>query len=275
MSPGAPIKDNSSQPQILSKTEATHEEHKKFPWIKLLKATVFYIIIIAIDFLLVNFIIPSYSKFLPNIDPSIFQALIQVIATLLGFSIVAVFYYLGKLDDLKTNYINSLFDARKSLEGFHEHILSIHEKFLKSVQDVLDANNKQIPEQVKETISKMYAGLKNSNKAKLENSIIPIPEAIKTFEDTSNLVRYDVNLIVVSYGISIVLCFVALVTGSNKQIWHSYSWAFLIGVASGILSTSYLFNDIWRDFQTISNRLFRSSVMLNLVATLESPKMDQ
>jgi predicted transcriptional regulator len=129
---------------------------------------------------LVYAIIPTYLRLLPNIDPGIFQALIQVIATLLGFSIVAVFYYLGKIDDLKTSYVNSLFGARKSVED----VLSIHEKFMKSVKDVLDADNeKKIPEHVKVTILKMYTEVKNSNKTQFEKLLIPIPEAIKTFED--------------------------------------------------------------------------------------------
>ena len=65
-----------------------------------------------------------------------------------------------------------------------EDVLSIHEKFMKSVKDVLDADNeKKIPEHVKVTILKMYTEVKNSNKTQFEKLLIPIPEAIKTFED--------------------------------------------------------------------------------------------
>ena len=137
-------------------------------------------------------IIPTYFRLLPNIDPGIFQALIQVIATLLGFSIVAVFYYLGKIDDLKTSYVNSLFGARKSVED----ILSIHEKFMKSVKDVLDADNEnKTPEHVKVTILKMYTEVKNSNKTQFEKLLIPILEAIKTFEDTILLQSMSFSLL--------------------------------------------------------------------------------
>jgi hypothetical protein len=81
----------------------------------------------------------------------IFEALIQVIATLLGFSIVAIFYYLGEVDDLKSRYINSLFVG------------------IRSVKDVLDQDNgKKIPAQVKEQVSNMSSEMRESTKAQIK-----------------------------------------------------------------------------------------------------------
>jgi hypothetical protein len=78
------------------------------------KATVFYIILVtaSITFAVTSYI---YSKFLPPLTSSFFQMLIQVMATLLGFTLVVVFYYLGKFDDQKKNSVSSIIQVKKEM----------------------------------------------------------------------------------------------------------------------------------------------------------------
>src|SRR5437588_10282626 len=52
------------------------------------------------------FLIFKYSLLLPSLDARIFESFIQVVGILLGFTVVGIFYYLGKIDDQKHDFIN-------------------------------------------------------------------------------------------------------------------------------------------------------------------------
>jgi hypothetical protein len=48
---------------------------------------------------------PSYRELIPIIPESIFNHLIQISATILGFTLVGIFYHLGKVDEKKKDVI--------------------------------------------------------------------------------------------------------------------------------------------------------------------------
>jgi hypothetical protein len=50
---------------------------------------------------------PNYPQYFPKIETNVFEQLSQINATILGFTLVGIFYYLGKLDDRKRDYILS------------------------------------------------------------------------------------------------------------------------------------------------------------------------
>jgi hypothetical protein len=51
---------------------------------------------------------PSYLQLIPIISERIFDHLIQISATILGFTLVGIFYHLGKLDEKKKVVISQL-----------------------------------------------------------------------------------------------------------------------------------------------------------------------
>jgi glucan phosphoethanolaminetransferase (alkaline phosphatase superfamily) len=63
-----------------------------------------------------SYLFSIYWRFLPLIPSSFFQMLIQVIATLIGFIIVAAFYYLAKIDEIKKEYIKDIIKISQELK---------------------------------------------------------------------------------------------------------------------------------------------------------------
>lgn len=58
--------------------------------------------------LILQTIDPSYRELIPIIPESIFNHLIQISATILGFTLVGIFYHLGKVDEKKKDVISEL-----------------------------------------------------------------------------------------------------------------------------------------------------------------------
>jgi heat shock protein HspQ len=71
-----------------------------------------FAVILFIPFLpLIVQIDPNYRKLIPEIPVGVFDHLIQISATILGFTLVGIFYHLGKVDEQKNDLISYL--ARK------------------------------------------------------------------------------------------------------------------------------------------------------------------
>src|SRR5690348_10163935 len=118
---GSPIK----VPQASSKLESDQGNRERWAALRNKDLTFYFIFIPIVVF--VGGIVFNYSKFLPDLDPRVFESLVQVIATFLGFTMVAFFYYLGKIDDRKNDYINSLTNRIRSYGDF----ISTNEEILK------------------------------------------------------------------------------------------------------------------------------------------------
>src|SRR5690349_17442947 len=67
-----------------------------------------YTIMFAAPLVLSVYLTIEFSSILPSLDPRIFETLIQVIGVLLGLTVAGMFYYLGKIDDQKYQYVISV-----------------------------------------------------------------------------------------------------------------------------------------------------------------------
>jgi hypothetical protein len=68
-----------------------------------------FAVILFIPFIpLIVQIDPIYLKLIPKIPQSIFDHLIQISATILGFTIVGIFYYLGKVDKERDDLVSDI-----------------------------------------------------------------------------------------------------------------------------------------------------------------------
>ena len=97
-------------------------------------------------------------------------------------------------------------------------------------------------------------------KAKVNTMKSKIRKSLKIFEEKADSIRHDFNLIVISYGIGIVLSFIALfVTTSEpaRQITNYWTWILLVLIILSIVSSAYLFNHIWKSLQNFSDFLYR------------------
>jgi hypothetical protein len=117
---GSPIK----VPQANSKPESDQGNRKRWAALRNRNLKFYFIFIPIVVF--VGGIVFNYSNFLPGLDPRVFESLVQVIATFLGFTIVAFFYYLGKIDDRKNDYINSITSRMR----FYGDFISKNEELL-------------------------------------------------------------------------------------------------------------------------------------------------
>lgn len=173
--------------------------------VKRAESCVFYIIIILIDLILANLILPNYSRVLPLLDSRIFEVLIPVIATILGLAIIAIFYYLGKFEDLKMIFVDSFIAIRRTLENR----ISDQEKILNTIKDVLEKETHNTQSPTKNAVSELLAEVQRSRN-KLKDMTPRISEGVKVFEDASAEVRADIILTVISFGLAILSCFIGL-----------------------------------------------------------------
>jgi hypothetical protein len=254
---GSPIK----VPQSNSKPYQSDEETRK-KWVALKdRKLIFYPIFVGIVLLVEGFIF-NYSKFLPALDPKLFESLVQVNATFLGFTIVGFFYYLGKIDDRRNDYINSLSSDVKAQEDFFSENEQRLKNALAAIEKVKDNKKFHEAEDIRLGISVISQMKEKTDTIKSE-----IIDSVKIFEDLADLIRRDISYIILSYGLGIVLSFIALfITTSvlTKYIPNYTTWFLLVGAISSIVSTSYLFNDIWKSLQHFSDLLFKLSLRVQL-----------
>jgi hypothetical protein len=242
--PIKPIKTSESQPSSNQNERGQRLVYvRREKWKKWKGFVSFYTGIILATYLILSYLIlPNHYK-LPMLDSRIFEVLIQVIATILGFAIVAIFYYLGKFEDLKSRFSDSLITTNTTFEGE----ISQKEK---------DATRLE-----KEKLQSLRSNIHNSLQRIMSNGL-------KVFEGESKRVRKEIIVILISFGLAILVCFVGLffTTEPFKQLWDTTIWASLIGGVSGTISTSYLFNDIWVSLQGTSNQLFNLTLTAKQIA---------
>jgi hypothetical protein len=97
---GAPIKP--------VQYESSHKSNKKNSWSSSRVISVVIYSVPTVIISLVSYVVFEYSILLPSLDPRIFESLIEVIGILLGFTVAGIFYYLGKIEDRKCDFIKSL-----------------------------------------------------------------------------------------------------------------------------------------------------------------------
>jgi hypothetical protein len=212
---------------------------------KIIWPIIFYIII-GIAAILSTILSYVYAKFLPPISSSFFQMLIQVIATLFGFTVVVIFYYQSKFDDQKKDSVKSIIQVKKQL---------------RQDSKVIDSAVKGLKPTYGAPIRPKSAALEDQVKHLLDSFT---EFTLDEFEKISNDVIGDVVGLLISFGAGIVLAFLGLFYVDSLQV-QSSSWPLLIGIIVSSISTMYNFVMFWKDWQENSDKLYRAYLrLLNL-----------
>jgi hypothetical protein len=206
------------------------------------KAIIFYIVLVtaALTSAIASYI---YSKFLPPLTSSFFQMLIQVLATLLGFILVVVFYYLGKFDDQKKNSINSIIQVKNEMRQQTKAI----DAAVKALKITYGAPIKPERNALEDQVTDLFGSFTQFT--------------LDEFEKITNYVIDDVFGILISFAVGIVLAFLGLfyVDSLHNQ---TGCWPLLIAVINSSISTLFNFVMFWKHWQQTSDIMYRTYLRL-------------
>ncbi|MGC1930518.1 MAG: hypothetical protein WA667_16240 [Candidatus Nitrosopolaris sp.] len=146
---------------------------------------------------------------MPSLDARIFESFIQVIGILLGFTVVGIFYYLGKIDDQKHDFINSLLTKLSRIKSVASGDDEQAKKIIEALGKGDEVKKFYMGEQIRQVMAQMSKIRRET--ASLSNTFDAIiKDATKVFEEMTDLIRRDFTNIIISYGLAIGLSFVAL-----------------------------------------------------------------
>jgi hypothetical protein len=126
----------------------------------------------------------SFNIFSAEIEKKIFEQLIQLNATILGFTIVGIFYYLGRSNDMRRDQINSLKELaissnpinnetqRIKVKELLENAITSHRELFKKVMDGIQYYAVAITLHFGTIISLCFVPLLVSNEQKNLNTTI-------------------------------------------------------------------------------------------------------
>ena len=156
-----------------------------------------------------------YIDLFPKINENIFEQLIQVNATILGFTILAIFHYLSKFDDYKKNQLDILFKITEKVKGKFPSDEDIY-------KEIINAYNKfnQTFDQIDEMI-KYYA------------KII--------------VIFYGIGII--------VSFFCLFLFANDKEKWLFLIWSFLFLSIFLISATIYYYHKFWSDVKLLKKSI--------------------
>lgn len=160
----------------------------------------------------------------PPFPSNIFENLIQVIAILFGFSIVAVFYYLGKADEYQRDYIHALYTASTHLK---------------------QAKSKTVEgEEAKQKLEKQISEFR------ILSDVIP-----ELYNELRGIIISWGKPAMVGFGSGLVVSFIAL--GSTAMGIEKFQLSLLIIAVSIVLYGLFCFVQIWYKLQDLLNDLLR------------------
>jgi hypothetical protein len=198
-----------------------------------------------------------YSSLLPLLDTRLFQSMIQVIGVLLGLTVAGLFYYLGRTNSQKHEYVNSLIRQigiiRRETSTQNEHIKKIFEAFDK----LDDAKKFLVGEQLRPVLAQM-SQIRRYNESLPDKLEEIITEIITVFEDETDHIRLDIMFMIAFYIEAILFAFAAIffsTSEAGRPTSNLLAWIFLIYSVAGVGITSYFFSEILKELQSFSNRI--------------------
>lgn len=103
-----------------------------------------------------DYLTSKFSVLLTALDPRLFESFIQVIGILLGFTVVGIFYYLGRIDDQKHDYINSRLALMTRIKDAPSEVDERAKKVLEAFDKAEDENKKfYMGEQIRQSMAQL------------------------------------------------------------------------------------------------------------------------
>jgi hypothetical protein len=175
----------------------------------------------------------------PIINEKIFEQLIQVNATILGFSIVGIYFYYGKFDASKKTQIDLITDALKESK-----------KPSGKGDDVSDDTSANNDESVELDLSGFVNTLNDA------------------FDKTEDLIKRYTTIIIIFYAIGITVSFLSMFFFANG--YGQYTWSIIIINIALIIATTYYYRDFWNQVR-LHNKIIDKLLIEHLRAISRRP----
>lgn len=202
-------------------------------------------LLIMVILLIVQVIYNNHPNYFPKINKEIFEQLIQLNSTILGFTLVGMLYYLGKFDDKKKEYVKRWLDladfvSRSTVES--SRIADI----------ILEALNKT-------SVSKtpIISGFAHSISETKKEGLDAVDWFNKTTPMVMNLfgigdVVVDRMKFITAYlGIAIAISFLALFQYSNGENQSAWRWLFI--VLSFMTGATFYYYNEWKSMREFAD----------------------
>lgn len=227
--------------------------------------SLFVIIFLAPQFYFI-FVNPNYKKTLPVIHENFFEQLIQVNATILGFTLVGIFYYLGKIDDRKKDFMNGFY----YVVSFYSDYISAKNKYLDVLLEVINKPRGKNP--LSHYSVKLIQNLKKQNLDSQDKKYEDLREMQKVFKDLSNYARTHAWILSSNFGFAIVLSFWCLLHFPNNG---QETWGILFSIIGQMIVAVYLFYGFWNHTQNITDIIDKQTLAFTIFkSVIEKPKDD-
>lgn len=189
-----------------------------------------------------------YYNIRPEVPSGVFESLLQVLATLIGFGVVIIVYLLGKFDDYEQRYLAAYYSANNYSRQLREKVIEIRAKY--EGQDT--TKSKTISEAFSEYIKKVPERLKS----------------LQTFRDNILSGVDSMRIITIRSGISILLNYGVGIAFSISAIMFLPShidstFIVLLSVVSFIFNTTYEFVNLWQIRETFLIAMKGMTIRLN------------
>jgi ABC-type multidrug transport system fused ATPase/permease subunit len=202
-------------------------------------------VLIMVILLVAQVIHNNHPGYFPRINEVIFEQLIQLNSTILGFTLVGMLYYLGKFDDKKREYIRQWLD----LADFASRSAIKSSRISDTIVEALNKTN------VSKTpiISGFVHSLSEIKKEGLDrvdwfNKYTP--KVIDLFGIRDAIV-YDMKFITVYIGIAIAVSFLALSQYSYDLNPHAWRW--LLVALSFMTGSIFYYYSEWKSMRELSD----------------------
>lgn len=209
----------------------------------IISISLFVIIFLTPQYYLI-YINPDFKKNLPVIHENFFEQLIQVDATILGFTLVGIFYYLGKIDDRKKDFMNGFY----YVVSFYSDYIKVQNEYI----DVLLEVMKKTKNPLANNYIKFIENLKKENMELENKKYSDLREVQKMFKEMSDYGRIHAGILSSNFGFAIVLSFWCLLHfPSNGQ----ETWGILFTIIGQMIIAVYFFHRFWSHTQNLTDMI--------------------
>lgn len=201
--------------------------------------------------LVLGHILRTVFEIYPTIPANVFEGFIQITSILFGFTILAIFYYFGKLDDHERDYLRSFSDAMLTVKRMGEEA------------DALYKNNKLTEEQkkeVKKEVDGMHARLEKQKEA-IEKGR---EEMVETTDDLRQVVKEWGKIIIMMFAVSLAYSMAGLLIPVIGM--ESSGLTYLFAIIFSVVASMYIFFNLWNVIQNMSERYSKIQVSIENVS---------
>ena len=195
----------------------------------------------------------EYSR--PKIGQSIYEQLIQVNVTILGFALVGFLYYLGKFDDKKKEYIRLWLEYEKieakSSDERNRIAEILSDAFYKS---------KSHKTPILSWISQPLSETKKKELELIDEIKKHTPEAERLYGINDQVLR-DIRLFSIYMGLTITLSFLGLFVLSNST---TSTWILFVATVSVMIIAISYFSVEWKNMREFSEVIYKNELYLEL-----------